>query len=129
MIAARKVDHARVFSYTNAVQITLRSIHRQTGPLRQPANPPFDSEGGRRAHCAAAGQRVKDALMILPDRAAKEIEPQWFEEGKNIRVADAFVVDIMLNANGQTYDTMNPDQSGRDWAFTPSAGPSISSNA
>jgi predicted nucleotidyltransferase len=55
---------------------------------------------------AAAGQRVKDALMILPDRAAQEIEPQWFEEGENIRVADAFVVDIMLNANGQTYDTL-----------------------
>jgi predicted nucleotidyltransferase len=55
---------------------------------------------------AAAGQRVKDALMILPDQAAKEIEPQWFEDGENIRVADAFVVDIMLNANGQTYDTL-----------------------
>jgi predicted nucleotidyltransferase len=55
---------------------------------------------------AAAGQRVKDALMILPDQAAKDIEPQWFEEGENIRVADAFVVDIMLNANGQTYETL-----------------------
>ncbi len=52
------------------------------------------------------GQRVKDALMVLPDRAAKDIEPEWFEEGENIRVADAFVVDIMLNANGQTYDTL-----------------------
>jgi hypothetical protein len=55
---------------------------------------------------AAAGQRVRDALMILPDQAAKELEPQWFEEGENIRVADAFVVDIMLNANGQTYETL-----------------------
>ena len=53
---------------------------------------------------AQAGQRVKDALMVLPDRAAVDIEPAWFEEGENIRVADAFVVDIMLNANGQTYD-------------------------
>lgn len=53
-----------------------------------------------------AGQRVKDALMALPDQAAKEIQPEWFEEGENIRVADAFVVDIMLNANGQTYDTL-----------------------
>jgi hypothetical protein len=44
--------------------------------------------------------------MILPDQAAKELEPQWFEEGENIRVADAFVVDIMLNANGETYDTL-----------------------
>jgi len=55
---------------------------------------------------AAAGERVRDALMILPDQAAKDLEPQWFEEGENIRVADAFVVDIMLNANGQTYETL-----------------------
>jgi predicted nucleotidyltransferase len=54
-----------------------------------------------------AGQRVKKALMALPDGAAKDIEPRWFEEGENIRVADAFVVDLMLNANGQTYDTLS----------------------
>jgi predicted nucleotidyltransferase len=54
-----------------------------------------------------AGQRTKDALMLLPDGAAKDIEPRWFEEGENIRVADAFVVDIMLNANGQTYETLS----------------------
>jgi predicted nucleotidyltransferase len=53
-----------------------------------------------------AGQRVKEALMVLPDGAAKDIEPRWFEEGENIRVADAFVVDLMLNANGQTYDSL-----------------------
>jgi predicted nucleotidyltransferase len=53
-----------------------------------------------------AGRRVKAALMVLPDGAARDIEPNWFEEGENIRVADAFVVDIMLNANGQTYDTL-----------------------
>jgi len=55
---------------------------------------------------AEAGQRVKDALMVLPDRAAKDIDPEWFKAGENIRVADAFVVDVMLNANGQTYDTL-----------------------
>lgn len=53
-----------------------------------------------------AGQRIKKALMVLPDQAAKDINPEWFEEGENIRVADAFVVDIMLNANGQTYDSL-----------------------
>jgi predicted nucleotidyltransferase len=58
------------------------------------------------AATSQAGQRVKEALMVLPDQAAKDIEPEWFEEGQNIRVADAFVVDIMLNANGQTYDTL-----------------------
>ncbi len=55
-----------------------------------------------------AGQRVKAALMVLPDQAAKDIKPEWFDEGENIRVADAFVVDIMLNANGQTYETLSP---------------------
>ncbi len=55
---------------------------------------------------AESGQRVKDALMILPDRAARDLEPAWFEEGENIRVADAFVIDLMLNANGQTFDTL-----------------------
>ena len=45
--------------------------------------------------------------MLLPDGAARDIEPRWFEEGENIRVADAFVVDLMLNANGQTYDTLS----------------------
>jgi len=55
---------------------------------------------------AESGQRVKDALVNLPDRAAKDLEPEWFEQGDNIRVADAFVVDVMLNANGHTYDTL-----------------------
>lgn len=53
-----------------------------------------------------AGERIKKALMVLPDQAAKDLNPQWFNEGGNIRVADAFVVDIMLNANGETYDTL-----------------------
>ena len=56
----------------------------------------------------AAGERVKAALMILPDQAAKDIDPSWFDEGENIRVADAFVVDIMLNACGETYETLSP---------------------
>jgi predicted nucleotidyltransferase len=53
-----------------------------------------------------AGEQIKKALMVLPDQAAKEIDPAWFEEGENIRVADAFVVDIMLNACGETYETL-----------------------
>ncbi len=55
---------------------------------------------------AESGARMKQALMLLPDQAAKDLEPAWFAEGENIRVADAFVVDIMLNANGQTYETL-----------------------
>ena len=36
-----------------------------------------------------AGNRIKEALVVLPDQAAREIDPSWFEEGENIRVADA----------------------------------------
>jgi len=57
---------------------------------------------------AAAGERIRSALMRLPDQAARDLEPQWFDEGDNIRIADAFVVDLMLNANGQTYDSLLP---------------------
>ena len=53
-----------------------------------------------------AGRKVRDALMVLPDQAAKDIDPAWFSEGENIRVADAFVVNIMLNACGETYETL-----------------------
>ena len=53
-----------------------------------------------------SGKRVKAALMVLPDQAAKDLEPEWFTEGENIRVADAFLVDIMLNACGETYETL-----------------------
>ena len=44
--------------------------------------------------------------MVLPDRAARELDPAWFDEGENIRVADAFVVGIILNACGETYETL-----------------------
>lgn len=53
-----------------------------------------------------AGARIRRALMALPDQAAKDIDPVWFDEGENIRVADAFVVDIMLNACGETFETL-----------------------
>jgi len=55
---------------------------------------------------ADAGRKLKQALMVLPDQAAKDIDPEWFTEGDNIRVADAFIVDVLLNANGLTYDAL-----------------------
>ena len=54
-----------------------------------------------------AGRKIKEALMVLPDQVAKEMAVEWFEEGENIRVADAFVVDLLLTANGQTYETLS----------------------
>lgn len=53
-----------------------------------------------------SGEKVKAALMGLPDQVARDLEPAWFTEGENIRVADAFLVDVMLNACGETYETL-----------------------
>lgn len=55
-----------------------------------------------------AGERVKRALLVLPDRVAKDIDVAWFEEGDTIRVADEFVVDVMFNACGETYESLRP---------------------
>ena len=54
-----------------------------------------------------SGEKVRRALMVLHDQVARDIDPDWFEEGENIRVADEFVVDIMFKAGGETYETPN----------------------
>ena len=54
------------------------------------------------------GERVKQALLLLPDGVAKDIDPAWFPEGETIRVADAFVVDLMFNACGESYESLLP---------------------
>ena len=63
---------------------------------------------------AQAGERLRAALLTLPDRAAADLEPVWLEEGDNIRIADAFVVDVMVNANGQTYESLRPHEQRLD---------------
>ena len=54
------------------------------------------------------GTRVKRALLLLPDRAAEDLLPEWFADGETIRVADAFVVDLLFNACGETYESLLP---------------------
>ena len=54
------------------------------------------------------GERVKRALLLLPDRVSAELMPEWFTEGETIRVADAFVVDLMFTACGETYESLLP---------------------
>ena len=48
-------------------------------------------------------QKVKAALLSLPDQAAKDIEPGDIEEYAVIRIADEFVVDLMKEACGIEY--------------------------
>lgn len=54
------------------------------------------------------GEKAKRALSVLPDGVANELDPDWFTEGETIRVADAFVVDLMFNACGETYESLRP---------------------
>jgi hypothetical protein len=61
-----------------------------------------------------AAHRIIKALMVMPDKAARFIEPDWFlpeelfEENGNIRVADEYIVDIMFKASGETYASLLP---------------------
>jgi predicted nucleotidyltransferase len=54
----------------------------------------------------ANGQRVQQALLVLADQSASEIDPAWFTEGENIRVADEITVDLLFSPCAQTYDTL-----------------------
>lgn len=57
-----------------------------------------------------AGERIKKALMVLPEQAISELDPQWFLDGEMIRVGDEIVVDLMFNAAGQTYEALSAYQ-------------------
>ena len=52
------------------------------------------------------GERTRRALLTLPDGVAAELEASWFEEAQTIRVADAFVVDLMFTACGESIDSL-----------------------
>jgi len=54
------------------------------------------------------GVRAKRALLALPEKAAAGLDPKWFESDETIRVADEFVVDLMFNACGETYASLQP---------------------
>ena len=54
------------------------------------------------------GERTQRALLCLPDQVACELDPAWFVEGETIRVADAFVVDLMFSASGETLASLAP---------------------
>jgi hypothetical protein len=56
----------------------------------------------------ASAERVIRALLLLPEGVAAGIDPVWFAEGNTIRVADEFVVDVMFNACGESYESLLP---------------------
>lgn len=55
---------------------------------------------------AAAAGPVQRALLVLADGSARELRPEWFEEGEGIRVADEIVVDLLFTTCGETFDSL-----------------------
>lgn len=53
-----------------------------------------------------AAEPILRALLVLADRAAAEVAPEWFEEGEGIRIADEVVVDLVFRTCGETYDSL-----------------------
>jgi len=59
------------------------------------------------AHRDAAAP-IQRALLVLPEKAAAAITPEWFEEGEGIRVGDDIVVDLVFRTCGETYESLRP---------------------
>lgn len=58
----------------------------------------------------ANGERVRQALLVLADQSARDIDPAWFTEGENIRVADEITVDLLFSPCAQTYEMLKPHE-------------------
>jgi len=56
---------------------------------------------------------------VLPDRSVRDLDPAWFEQSETIRVADEFVVDLMFNAGGETYESLRPHEVTLDLGGVP----------
>jgi hypothetical protein len=55
------------------------------------------------------GEKIIQALMILPNKNAKDIDLTWFDkdtDDSTIRVFDDIIVDFLFNACGQTYENL-----------------------
>lgn len=52
------------------------------------------------------GEKMKSALLAVPEKSASELDPAWFEEAENIRVAGDIVVDILFSAGGETWESL-----------------------
>ena len=54
-------------------------------------------------HCeerdSPSSTAIIDSLKVLADKESANLEPAWFDEGENIRLADEIVVDLIFNLN------------------------------
>jgi predicted nucleotidyltransferase len=57
---------------------------------------------------SSASGKIMDALLILADKESANLDPEWFNEGENIRLADEVVVDLIFKTCGETFETLKP---------------------
>lgn len=57
---------------------------------------------------AGASKKIIDALLVLADKESANLDPAWFDEGENIRLADEVVVDLIFKTCGETFETLKP---------------------
>ncbi len=57
---------------------------------------------------------VREAPLVLAGQSAREIDPAWFTQGENIRVADEVTVDLLFSPCAQPYDMLLPYEQGVD---------------
>lgn len=55
-----------------------------------------------------SSKAIIKGLMVLSDQESANIEPAWFDEGENIRLADEVIVDLLFKSCGETYETLKP---------------------
>ena len=53
-----------------------------------------------------AAEPIRRALLVLKDKSARDLAPEWFEEGEGIRIADEIVVDLLFRTGGETFDSL-----------------------
>ena len=56
---------------------------------------------------AMASKSIIAALLVLPDKASAGLNPAWFEEGENIRLADEVIIDLLFETCGETYESLS----------------------
>lgn len=55
---------------------------------------------------SSASSSILNGLLVLADKESENIDPAWFDEGENIRLADEVIVDLIFKTCGETYETL-----------------------
>jgi len=53
-------------------------------------------------------EAIINALLVLADKESANLDPSWFDEGENIRLADEIVIDLLFKTCGETYESLKP---------------------